>query len=86
MTVGHQGKGPLETLVISPQMGGHVAGGEPGIGVDAPSGRIPVGVGGREEAGGGHRERLGVRCHEVHLLRMGVVGAHVGQVRGVLVE
>lgn len=57
-----------------------MAGGQPRVRVYAPSGRIPVWVGGSKETGGRDREGWRMGRHEVHLLRVGVVGAHVGEV------
>lgn len=56
------------------------------IGVDACSWRAPVRSSGSKEVGGGDWHGWGVGGHEVDLLLVGVVGRHIGKVRGVLVH
>lgn len=67
-------------LIVSAQVRGHVGGRVARVGVDSPGGGVPIGVGGGEEAGGGDGQGLRVGRDKVHLLLVGVVGAHVGQV------
>jgi len=56
------------------------------VGVDARGGRAPVRSGGSKEIGGGDGHGWRMLGHKVDLLLVGVVGRHVGQVRGVLIH
>lgn len=76
----------LRHLVIGAQVRGHVGGWMAWTGVDASSGWVPVRVRCTKEAGGCDGQCLGVRWHKVHFLSMGVVGAHIGQIRRVFVH
>lgn len=66
-------------------MGARMAG-SIGVWVDARCGGGPVLRRSPEEAGGSDRHGGRVRGHEVHLLLVGVVRRHVGDIRWVLVH
>lgn len=68
------------SLVITTQVGRHMGVGVAGhvwVGVDACSGRAPVGSSGSKEVGGGDRHGWRVWGYKVDLLLVGVVGRHV---------
>lgn len=73
-------------LVVGAKMRRHMSSWQPGIGVDTSSWWIPVWVRGSEKAGRCYGQSRGVGSYKVHLLRVRMVGAHVGEVWRVFVH